>query len=278
MISRKNAGWIAVLAIALLHQGTVRAQSQQPARHPIAEIEMAWLADPITFPFALRVVPTATAFEIHGAVPSAAVKKQALNIARIHGQATITDRVNVVALGKQAAARRAPDDLRKDLEQRLREIAPALAKSILIQTDEEGRVTLTGSTNSWDEKRSLGQALRSIPGCICVVNQLQFAGAPTADDPGIVTAHASIPVKLGNPSAERFARPIANETTDAIRRNVAAAFPRLRAVQVAQVGPRRFQIQVLADNDLDGTTTVRHIFAMPELRNVHLDVYVHVPE
>ena len=277
MVSRNQGCWIAVLVIALVHQGVASAQTP-PTRHPAAEIELAWLADPITYPYALRVIPSGSVLEIHGAVPNSAVKKQAINIARIHARTTIADRVNIVVLAEPVAARRAQQDLRNDLEQRIRDFAPRLANGIRVQSDDEGRVTLTGSANSWDEKRSLSQALRSVPGCLCVDNQLQFPGAPTADDSGIVTAHASIPTKLGSPTGDRFPRPITNEATDAIRRNVAAAFPRIRAVQVAQVGPRRFQIQVLANNDADGNQTVRHIFTMPELRNVHLDVYVHIPE
>src|SRR4051812_21160725 len=46
-------------------------------------IEVAWLADPVTFPYYLEAHATATQLEVRGYVPNKAVRDQAIRIAQV---------------------------------------------------------------------------------------------------------------------------------------------------------------------------------------------------
>src|SRR5207244_2878949 len=112
----KMAGWMLVLGASLGWTGPLAAQisdrplpkfldlfqAKKKAETPpmvredadrLGEIlvELAWLADPVTFPFYLDARVQGASLELHGNVPSRAVRAHAVKLARLNSPLAIVD-------------------------------------------------------------------------------------------------------------------------------------------------------------------------------------------
>lgn len=311
----RRSWWHAGLAAAALSAAGVSsalAQTARPApaavraepRDAVADVELAWLADPITFPYKLSAVRSGDVLEVRGDVPDAIVKNQALNVARVHHRGQIVDRVALTARSAPEPARRTVDELRTALEAKLTQAIPG--HGLRVGVDDVGRVTVDGAVRTDAEKQAAIASLRDVPGCLCILNRAQVAPEAVASarpsalpavppPPPPATAASPIvptrgeetssapppapaPARKPAAPAKTFAGPQVTERSELVRQTVLKACPRALRVQVAQLGPRYFQIQVLAVNDDDGAQYANRIFTLPELQQNHLDVFVHVPE
>ena len=253
------AGWLAFA-------GAASAQPQ--AARLRVTLESAWLADPLTFPFSLRLAARERTLEVHGDVPTEAVRTRVLDLARAIYRGEVDDKLRVDSSAARTITPREPGRLQAALEERLRMMFPELAGNIDLQCDKSGRVLLNGAVPSWTEKRTVQQALRDVPGCTSLVNRL-LVGAPPAT--GIVQVRAeSRPNVL-------FAQPITDNQTEQMRAAVAHACPKAPQIAVTQVGPHRYQVEIEAPNDEVGARYAGRIFNLPEFRPVHVDVLIRIP-
>src|SRR5438132_6306475 len=69
------------------------AKSLLPDLRRVTEIdvEVAWLADPMTFPYYLEAHVTGAQLEVRGYVPNKAVREHALRIAQVHASMPVAD-------------------------------------------------------------------------------------------------------------------------------------------------------------------------------------------
>src|SRR4051794_6283264 len=59
------------------------AKAIDPRRQAEIQIELAWLADPVTFPYFLEARTTSAGLVVRGYVPNKAVHEQAVNLAKV---------------------------------------------------------------------------------------------------------------------------------------------------------------------------------------------------
>jgi osmotically-inducible protein OsmY len=178
-------GLTTVLAMTT-YAGLVNAESRPIAdsRRAVAAgardaemlVELALLADPVTFKYPLRLEMNEHGMTLHGYVPHQQAHDRALAIAREVFGGDVRDQLTVhpnmsVSIPLQ----------RKQLDhdqvyRRLASVVPdvrARARVSLVSVGHTSTVVLAGHADSLSQKLELSRCLRGLPGCDAVVNQLQ---------------------------------------------------------------------------------------------------------
>jgi BON domain len=247
------------------------------------EFECALLADPLTFPYSVQPVFHDNTLEIHGTVPSLAVRERVLTLARLVHQGAISDRIEVELSSVRRIRPASASELRASLMQRLHAAFPQLVAHITIVCDERGNVTINGTVPTWLEKRTVHQTLRDTLGCASMTNHLTLS-APTPGSliptEGIMQA-GGVPLTgsvvpaggfAGNLEAQRLA-----DSTMRIEDAILHRCPQARNLHVVQIEPKRYRIELDVSDEQTGQTCVSRIFQMDELRRFQIDVLVNTP-
>lgn len=134
-------------------------------------VELAWLADPTTFPYPLQARTTSAGLEVCGFVPDNATKIIALRLAGEHSGLSVVDEI---ALDSSLPAKRPAEN-----SAALQAAAVNALKGCRFLTDLKlhiipgGRVEIYGSVHSIEEMRTVSRALVAVPGCTSVDNRLK---------------------------------------------------------------------------------------------------------
>jgi hypothetical protein len=136
-------------------------------------VELAWLADPLTFPYFLEARVEGSTLVVRGFVPDKPVREQALRLARLHSSYTVTDSMKehpslVVRPGQMS-----PPQLQSAVVSSLKEVLPKNYQQLQVQCAADGKVSLRGSVGSAEQKLAASQALRRLYGCTSVQNLIQ---------------------------------------------------------------------------------------------------------
>ena len=122
------------------------AKAAQPDSRRASEInvEIAWLADPVTFPYYLEAHATATQMEIRGYVPSRAVRDQAVRIAQVYSVLPVVDAMKehpslLVKPGQLSA-----QQLQSSAQSSLRVALPKQSQQLKIECGSDGKVFVIG--------------------------------------------------------------------------------------------------------------------------------------
>ncbi|HXG12286.1 MAG TPA: BON domain-containing protein [Gemmataceae bacterium] len=142
------------------------------ARVEAIQIELAWLADPVTFPYPLTVHLAGPSLEVRGQVPSEAVRAHALRLARAQTARPVTDGLQVSPVGAVRPATEAPEVVQKNAAELLIQALGERSRGLTVQATPDGRVILGGTVSSYEEKLTAGRRLRGLRGCTGVVNEL----------------------------------------------------------------------------------------------------------
>jgi hypothetical protein len=183
-----RAGWMVglTLGLALVEsaeaqtvQGGQRAAAARPTRAPQQDspnrlteilVELAWLADPVTFPYFLEAHVEGQALELRGYVPAPAVREHAIKLARLHSQLPAIDRMRE----DPNVAVRAPSVPAKVVENAaltaLAHAFPNPDHNFQVRCGTEGRVVVTGTVPSFHKKLAVSHALRRLHGCNSIAN------------------------------------------------------------------------------------------------------------
>jgi hypothetical protein len=147
-------------------------KSAQPDPRRAAEInvEVAWLADPITFPYYLEAHAAAGKMEVRGYVPSKAVREQALRIAQVYSSLPVADSIRehpslLVKPGQLSA-----QQLQSTAQSSLRVALPKQYQNLKVECGGDGKVFVLGPVGSIEEKVAVSHALRRLHGCTSVQN------------------------------------------------------------------------------------------------------------
>lgn len=154
-------------------------------------IELAWLADPVTFPYFLEARASGASLEVRGFVPNKAVREKALNIARVHCPLKVVDAMKEHGSLAVPPASRSPEQLKNAVQTALREAFPKHYQNLQVQCFPGGMVQVSGTVMSYDQKLAVSQSLRRLHGCTSINNVTQVASAMEL---------AQAPVKRTNPS------------------------------------------------------------------------------
>lgn len=156
----------------------VRAES--PHRLMEIQVELAWLADPTTFPYYLEARVESQAVEIRGYVPSRGVREQAVKLARLHCPLGVVDSMKELSNLAVRITPRPPEHLEKSIQAALREAFPKQYQNLFVKCQADGNVTVSGFVPSFEHKLSVSQALRRQHGCTSITNLTQVSGGDVA--------------------------------------------------------------------------------------------------
>lgn len=144
-------------------------------------IEMELLADSATFPYHLKVVPTAEGLELRGYVPSTLIRDRALAAARRVCPLPIADGLVVQRNMSLPIPGRLPKDLESQVRHKLAEACPDTLFEVRIS--DSGTVHVTGQVPTLHDKVACSRALRKVPGVTAVRNELEVRSASVAQTP-----------------------------------------------------------------------------------------------
>ncbi len=235
----RRAAWALAVGAGLGATGLAAAQAPErelvgmspiQAATPRAReirVELAWLADPLTFPHYLKARVTGSGLEVRGYLPTAAVRDRALAVARHHSPLPVIDHLKVHPNIPPRFVLPDPN-LAETVQTALEGVLPAGA-TVSVRCLAPGCVALVGSVGSPEEQLAVCRALRRVDGCASVTCQLQAAAfaapapapAPVAMNqlqirPQQVTAQYTplpVPIQTPSPPAAAVRRPTGVEKT-----------------------------------------------------------------
>jgi hypothetical protein len=160
----------------LMGRGNVILDPEQ-VRVEEVNIELAWLGDPATFSCLLAAQIQDGSLRVRGFVPSELVRRRALALARTHTGLRVVDALQVC--DDMAVNRRGgwPEELQRGAARLLLQAFPGEASSFQIQAAAGGVVAVAGTVTSREDQLGVSRYLRRLPGCSCVLNQLEVVPA-----------------------------------------------------------------------------------------------------
>jgi hypothetical protein len=176
-----------------------------PDSRRIAEVnvEIAWLADPVTCPYYLEARVTDTRLEMRGYVPNKAVRDHALRIAQVYSSLPVTDALKEHPSLLVRPSTMSPQQLQTSAQSSLRVALPKQYQQFKIECGTDGKVFVAGPVNTYDEKIAVSHALRRLHGCTSVQN-LTTLPAALAQNPPTMLPKAPI-IKTSNSSEQPLA-------------------------------------------------------------------------
>jgi osmotically-inducible protein OsmY len=153
-----------------------KAAADKGQRRAEIDVELAWLADPITFPYFLEARVEGGSLSVRGYVPDKTVRDHALKLARVHTTYTIADNMREHPSLRVRLAKESPAQLQTAVVSTLKEALPRQYQKLQVQCAADGAVILRGPVASAEEKLAASHALRRLYGCSSVQNLTQIAG------------------------------------------------------------------------------------------------------
>jgi hypothetical protein len=141
------------------------------------KIELAWLADPVTFPCQLDAHFDRCLVEISGTVPNVTTHARAVALASENCERSIVDGLSVKNSGAPTVVHESVEHLNAAAQAILREQLPKLAHNLKVEASQDGRICVSGTLPSYEEKLLVSLKLRSISGCTCIDNRTQVWGS-----------------------------------------------------------------------------------------------------
>jgi hypothetical protein len=199
-----------------------KAAAGDPHRLVEIGVELAWLADPVTFPYYLQARLEGATLAVRGFVPDKVVRDHALRLARLYCSYSVTDAMKEHPSLRVRPGQATPAQLQTAVVSALREaLSKQQAHGLQIQCAADGKVTLRGPLPSAEAKLAASRALRRMYGCTSVQNLTRVPGVP---DLGLVQAAPAVkgPAAKSGPSASSppaprpslGARRLGNDGTD----------------------------------------------------------------
>jgi hypothetical protein len=167
-----------------------------PNRLAEIQVGLAWLADPMTFPYHLAARARAGNLEIRGFVPNEATRARAVKVAREHCELNVVDSLRIHAVSIPTTVK-PPQELHAAVLACLKANFPRQAGTISVLCRPHGQVVITGRVTSLEERLAVSQEMRRVPGCTSVVNRLA-AVAPRPPAQPVQAARPAQPVPASN--------------------------------------------------------------------------------
>jgi len=143
-------------------------------------VELAWLADPVTFPYFLEAKTDGTTLTVRGFVPDKTVRSHALRLAQVNGPYKVADAMKEHPSLLVQVAMTTPAQLQPAASSAIKETLPRKHQQVQVSCTADGTVTLRGSLDTPEEKLAASLALRRLHGCASVQNQIRVPGMTDA--------------------------------------------------------------------------------------------------
>ncbi len=141
-------------------------------RLAVMKVELAWLADPVTFPHALEARVIGTVLEVRGEVPNETIRQQALRMARDASGMRIMDGLQLRHKPQRPSVGRPSGWLHQQAITALQHALPQCVGGITVDTWTDGQVVVKGTVPTYEDKLTASRCLHGVSGCNCVINQL----------------------------------------------------------------------------------------------------------
>ena len=152
------------------------AKIDEARRQAEIRVELAWLADPVTFPYFLEAKADGTTLTVRGFVPDKTVRAQAVRLAQANSPYKVADAMKEHPSLLVRMVSTTPAQLQPAASAAIKETLPRKHSQIQVSCTADGSVTLKGSLDSAEEKLAASLALRRLQGCASVQNQIRVAG------------------------------------------------------------------------------------------------------
>ncbi|MBI2807539.1 MAG: hypothetical protein HYX68_21370 [Planctomycetes bacterium] len=181
-------------------------KSSQPDTRRITEIgvEIAWLADPMTFPYYLEARVSGSRLEVHGYVPNQAVREQALRIAQVYSSLPVADAMKQHPSLTVKTTQMSAEQLHRAALSALRVALPRQAGQLRVECGADGKVFVLGAVKTHEEKMAVSNSLRRLHGCTSVQNLAVFSASPGGSGAPAVINTSNLPA--GSPDRPVVAR------------------------------------------------------------------------
>ena len=161
------------------------AKLAQPDSRRATEVgvEVAWLADPVTFPYYLEAHATNSQLEVRGYVPNKAVREQALRIAQVYSSLPVADAMKEHPSLLIRPSQMSPQQLQSSVTSSLRVALPKQYQQLKAECGSDGKVYVVGTVNTFEEKLAVSHSLRRLHGCTSVQNLTMLPNELAQDAP-----------------------------------------------------------------------------------------------
>jgi hypothetical protein len=161
--------WLVAVAAA----GAPALWAQPPTSARMAEIqaELAWLADPMLFPYELSGRSRGAVLEIVGQVPTESLQRRAVDLARAATRAGDV-RPPIVNPSLSHSWPSQSPTLADDARKALGEVVPKYLASVHVSANHEGELLVTGVVGSDEDRLAVSRRLRQVHGCTAIANRL----------------------------------------------------------------------------------------------------------
>jgi hypothetical protein len=155
-------------------------REEQRNRDLEIKTQLAWLANPGTFAYALKAQVKGSSMEVSGILPTASLHAEAVRIARDECGMPVKDNIATNARAAVPPTSKPAQVLSRDINNTLAEAMPKLFDGMTISVWMRGQVVLKGTVTTLEDKLAASRCLQGVAGCSCVVNQLQVSRPVTA--------------------------------------------------------------------------------------------------
>lgn len=157
---------------------TVSSSGISSQRPEEVQVQLAWLADPWTFPWQLSARLTPSGLQVLGSVPTPAIKQRALQVAHATCRMPVIDGVRLQSgLSLPFVNSRPEAELQAAAEELLRKRFGAAAGDVQVQVQDNGAVVVVGRVPSAEQRLAVSQCFRGLDGCRSVVSRLDVGGS-----------------------------------------------------------------------------------------------------
>ena len=161
----------------------VKPAQPDPRRVVEVNVEVAWLADPVTFPYYLEAHVNGSQLEVRGYVPDRAVREQAVRIAQVYSTMPVVDSMKEHPSLLVRPSQMSPQQLQSSVMSSLRVALPKQYQQLKAECSSDGKVYVVGAVTSFEEKMLVSHSLRRLHGCTSVQNLTSLPGEVVSNSP-----------------------------------------------------------------------------------------------
>jgi hypothetical protein len=200
-----------------------RSGSSQADAHPAGKrqpspeemkIELAWMADPATFPCRLGAYRVVRSVIIRGPVPTEGVRARAIEIAAEQSGLPVVDELRINSNMPMRAGGVPVDAVLRDAAETLRQALGDKANPLELTAAADGQVVVTGSLNSPADRLTVSRCLWAVHGCTSVKNKVTVNGeaecqplATNSNAPKVTQAKTTDPISKTPVDSKAAAKP-----------------------------------------------------------------------
>jgi hypothetical protein len=149
-----------------------KSATVDPRRIVEIDVEIAWLADPVTFPYYLEAhVNNVPQLEVRGYVPNKFVRDHSLRLAQVYSSLPVIDGMKEHPSLMVRPSKMSEKQLQTSVLSSLRAALPKQYQQLQVECGSDGKVTVYGTVNSYEEKVAVSHSLRRLHGCTSVQNK-----------------------------------------------------------------------------------------------------------